>query len=494
MATSLSFFERKKIQDSPYALAISKPKTTTLSSTQSYKPNGMSSPVPTSTPKPVVNQQAINSSPYYGTQSKPGVPSAIVPKPTVQPQAPAVNPYLEKLRSNADSRSNLQLTLADEKASTLGASRDRQIARQSAMIPKLQSNFDAFKGNVAGQIGDQEAATKEEQDYIDEVYGASLRQGAQANRESTGQLQNIFAGLGTLDSSAFQNQMINNQSKFAGKQQSTLQEKGRALAESQRTLTQFKRDAATLIQQEEVTLMEKLATIENTIDQGSTQYELAINQAYADAYDKISAIDEQLNTLEMDAWQKQQDAQATQLSSGFMSTGIPETQADFEFKAKNSGAFETKIGQASSNGESASKVRSIISQLDKVNPAGITGLMRFGVSDESRKAEGLLKQLNSELQIEEAKRLKGQGAMSDAERALLANSVAALNLDNNGRSRLSQQDFQAVLNQLNEQFGGEPLASSNNADSVRVQSPDGQSGFISVSELQDALNNGWKRI
>lgn len=112
---------------------------------------------------------------------------------------------------------------------------------------------------------------------------------------------------------------------------------------------------------------------------------------------------------------------------------------------------------ASKDNESANKVKSIIEQVNKMNLKGVTGLFRPGLSDESRSAAGLIKQLSSELQLEEAKRMKGQGTMTESERAILANSISAMNPDKNGLPQVSEDRFKEILNQMYQEFGGQPL-------------------------------------
>lgn len=98
--------------------------------------------------------------------------------------------------------------------------------------------------------------------------------------------------------------------------------------------------------------------------------------------------------------------------------------------------------------ESAKKSAGLAKRLLESDTGGITGNVRFALSGKSRQAEGVLKQLLAELQLEESKRMKGQGTMTDSERDLLANSIAAFNLDKNGRSRLNDKDFKAEISRL----------------------------------------------
>jgi len=141
-------------------------------------------------------------------------------------------------------------------------------------------------------------------------------------------------------------------------------------------------------------------------------------------------------------------------------TDVPEKYQQDVLKEMSSASAEIS--------QSAKKAIGIIDELEKLNTGGITGKARWAWTDKARKAEGKLKQLNSELQIEESKRLKGQGSMSDAERAILANAVSSFNLDENGRSRLSDKDFKAELAKLKTGLSGQGSTTSTAYDENKL--------------------------
>lgn len=264
---------------------------------------------PKVTPKPVTTSQPYQASGMDSRYAS-NPSNYITPKPvttdSVTSTSPWSNPFLERMRQSSETRAGLELGRAEEKARALRESYDRQAARTRSLAPMYQQNFDTYKKAIEEGVSADEAQAARDLALNDEVYGEALRQGAQANRESLGQIQNLFAGLGTLDSSAFQNQTLNQQTKFAGNQQSILREKAGKAAEINATLSKSRRDAQLLIQQEQFNLQEKLVNIENTLDQGSVEYETAIREAYNTAYDNVSKIDSDLAGVELSAYQEWQ--------------------------------------------------------------------------------------------------------------------------------------------------------------------------------------------
>jgi len=84
----------------------------------------------------------------------------------------------------------------------------------------------------------------------------------------------------------------------------------------------------------------------------------------------------------------------------------------------------------------------------------ITGNLRLALGTKAQAAEGKLKQLVSKLQLKDIDKLKGQGTITDAERAILKDSLTALNIDKNGRSSLSDEDFRTELNKIKSALTG----------------------------------------
>lgn len=386
----------------------------------------------------VVSQYNPASSNYWAKSAVKTAPAITTPqtqttpKTTPTPQASTSDQLIQKLSQIAKDRAAVEEQRAAQQAQRLT---ERQNAA-AAMLPTQQATLEAAKekaiGNIKSGISTQEAQTAEDKQAIEELYGAQQREAMQAQREEQGNLQNLFAGLGTVDSSVFQNQAANSAARLTGRTQSISAQKTRDLVAANRALSEYKTIAQQLIDQEQANFDTALQNIQNTYAQGTQEYNDAIIAAYATAQDNIYQIENEV------------------------------TQKELAFEQE-----KAKLGltDSSQNSEkSASKVRGIIEALKPMNTKGITGLMRFGWSDESRNAAGLLKQLSSELQLEEAKRMKGQGTMTESERAILANSVASLNLDANGLPQVSDQRFKQIMDELYSQFGGTSQISNSTND------------------------------
>ena len=102
--------------------------------------------------------------------------------------------------------------------------------------------------------------------------------------------------------------------------------------------------------------------------------------------------------------------------------------------------------------------------------------------------------LKSQLSLDAVKLLKGQGAVSDAERALLAQAVTKLNLSQ------SEDDFKKTLEGIIVKLTGSsetpPANTGAGATSgmVTIQKPDGTIGEIPAENLEAALKLGAKQI
>lgn len=134
----------------------------------------------------------------------------------------------------------------------------------------------------------------------------------------------------------------------------------------------------------------------------------------------------------------------------------------------------------------------IIDTIDKLLTADtkpMTGTLQIGALIPGTKTQNTVNEYNklkAKLSLDNVKALKGQGAISNGERDLLANASTSI-----GRN-LSDTDFKAQLQSLKdgllgETHGGVPTQ-------VRLKSPDGQTYDVPQSEVQDALDHGYKRI
>lgn len=164
--------------------------------------------------------------------------------------------------------------------------------------------------------------------------------------------------------------------------------------------------------------------------------------------------------------------------------GLDTSAVDKQLTAKGVDVMQTSKSKATQ--EIADLVDKVLAQ--DTNP--ITGAVRFGVGNvfnrSGKKTEALFNQLKAKLSLDNVKSLKGQGAVSDAERKLLENASSSLNPE------MSDTDFRATLEELRKNLRGEDAGGV--PTQVRLKSPDGQTYDVPQSEVQDALDHGYTRI
>jgi hypothetical protein len=195
--------------------------------------------------------------------------------------------------------------------------------------------------------------------------------------------------------------------------------------------------------------------IDNTLTEGTLEYEQAMNKAYGDYQTKIFALDDTFSQIQYAAEaQKMQYGQqnlSSQLSKQFMSTGVPQTMADYMYIQKDPKAAEY-IKNTAGGGASQAKdeLLGVIGKLRNGNIGAITGFTRTGwvPGSEGALTKNYYDQLKSMLSLENREKLKGSGAISDFEAKILANAASALG------QNLSEDQFRLVLSDLETKLGG----------------------------------------
>lgn len=124
---------------------------------------------------------------------------------------------------------------------------------------------------------------------------------------------------------------------------------------------------------------------------------------------------------------------------------------------------------------------------EDTNP--ISGTVRLGGvigGGKGQKVSALYDQLKAKLSLDNVKYLKGQGAVSDAERQLLENASSAIN------NKMGDADFRAAITDLRNNLRGEDNGGL--PASIRLKSPDGFTYDVPQTEVKNALDNGYQRI
>lgn len=373
------------------------------------------------------------------------------PRPVATPTAQKTvttptTDYLSKIRSLGSDQANRYSQSAQDYAQRVSDLRDRSAQRSQSLIPQQQQAFSQFKQNIYDQIAGQQAQGEEAEQRIKNVQGEALRRQAQANRENQAGLQNLFAGLGTVDSTAFQNQASRQTNEFTRQQAEALQEQANLINENWRAVDQFKRDAATLISQEEANLNARIVEIQNTIDSNSANYDIAIQQAYDKAAENIGNIQNQVANAEYAALQKEYEAK---LNAGGKATEY-ETALRTELfnRAKENGFADVANSYSriiNAPNSSFGDIARITAFMKMIDPGSTVRETEFSNAQE---AAGLLNKIAGiPLQV------TGEGILTDDSRMRLRNAA-----DSTYSSAV--QTFQPIVDQyvsLATQQGANPI-------------------------------------
>lgn len=360
----------------------------------------------------MTSQFASNPTNYKPRQVAPPPPRVPPPAPTQKQVTPA-DTYLQKLASLNAQRTNQINQGTDSYEQKVMALDERQRQRNLDRIPQLQEGYNKYVQNVRDTIKGEEQATAESEEYTKEQYGSAMRKSARDKRLQDANLMNMFAGLGTLDSSAFQDIQTNRTNDFVMANQSTQREQAREVAGLRRGLDDFRRQAEQGIIDEESNLQARIAEIQNTVDQNSFQYDQLISQAIQEAQGRIGAIEDAYLGQEYAVRQKEYEltqAGTEKLSQMFLQTGEPQNQSDYEWMINNpdkykeafqagsqpqlSATQENKVQLANSGLRALNEIERIFSQdpniLIKSSVPGQLGAREYSAAA-FRAVEGLLR-------------------------------------------------------------------------------------------------------
>lgn len=408
--------------------------------------------------------------------------------PTPQPAPSATDTYIKNIQNRGQQRITEQGTTLREYLAALKEQDDLRKTESQAQKADSNAQFERFSANTRAGAEEVAKASQGLKDQTVENYGSALRRGAEAGREQEAILTGRFAGNNTLDSSAFQNAMINSKAGLVGQQQSTLNEQARKLTEIDSSVAKAKSDAEYLISNEGAKLQTTLRQIDSTYASGSIEYRQAVTEAYRLANENVNAIKDNLDQLSYNAEQEKLKLGNTDgLSESFMKTGVPETMADMIWRTKNPTDAKTLYEQATSQGTQAggnqNKALTMVKSLLSQDTKPITGFNRIvvpGTAGSVTKTDW--EGLKSLLTLAERGQLKGSGAVSDFETKMLEKAAAA-GLSPNLPDDVFRQRLQQLQSDL--ESGG---ATSNVSQTIRVKSlQTGETGTIPVSEYDPSL-------
>lgn len=443
---SLSFFSRKKEEEvaptsktvqmsspSPWASASSPSPWVNQSSTQkptSYFPKPAWQ-TPTTQKKSAFTPAPQVKKPVYQV---PGTPTPLNPnyKPAPQQQQQQTDPmsnYIAKLRAIADERKGLYKDSATEQQSVMDAVNERNQQRLREQEGRLVGAKDRSVASMKGYMDDLTARAEEDRIRAEDEAGATQKKSIQAGREEQARLQNLFGDLGSIDSSVFQDQAIKAEQRGTERFMDIDKMKMQEIQEIDRTRRAGLAEAESALYEIESNFADQIAYINDTMIQGSEQHKLAVNQLWRDTQDAILQLSDSVTQMEMEQAQKLAEAGASQLSEGFLTSGQPQTRADYEWMRNN----PDKYGQFGAQDVRENEVSRTVSLIDEVLRGDLgaqTGL-RGKIGWESLWGENLntrtnIDNIKGNLELAAAGKLKGQGQISEGEREILRRAASRI--------------------------------------------------------------------
>jgi len=437
--------------------------------------------LPSQTTKPYDPWSGYSSlqSSVKNTTTKPPAPPYTPPPATDTAKATTQPSYLTNSQTLADKqKQQAQERLNRSKANTI-TSYDEKGRLLKESIPMLQNQF--AKTQQYFDTGNTNALNKANiaKENIEVEAGSAQRQNAETLRTGQRNIANRFAGLNTSDSygaGSHVQAQENVQSDFNRLTAENLRQKTNQKAAIDQQLVDYQTSAEKELNGVKAKLDTVIMQIQSDITMNDLQKQNAIDSTIADYEDAVNGIDTSMNKILQDYQLKLMELEKTSLSPEFMQTGKPQNESDYKFLVENSekydkyGAMLGKTGgsgdQSQNSKTKALKIAQKIKDSSNYAKSGITGLMRMAMPGSSRRVEGLLQQLTTELQLEDVKRLRGQGTITDAEREILANSISALDLDQKhpGRSKLTLEDFNNEIQNMIDKLSAETEKSTTNRD------------------------------
>lgn len=397
------------------------------------------------------------------TNYKPPV-STPPPKPTAQPTLPSPHEAYavatEKLAAQqADLASKRQV---QREAST--KSKYQTLKEMiSGQLPVAEGNFNAYKADSDADIADLKATGERQKGQAEDYYGDAQRDAARTYRDTQGQNQRTFANLGTIDSrgeGSFQQATENTTSDFNRFTQQTLKAKADKFAEIDSTVATAERQAMAAIRQEAGKLEDLKKQIQFALINNDQALADELSGIAQESEQTILSIQEAVTGLKYQADLEKYKVELESnddLSTTFLTTGVPQTEADFTWKLQNAKEYGEAFPNMVGNSEAMQKANEVMDTsnlIDRVlgsNTDNLTGVLRAQggwnpwANLDAKGTSSLINQVSNQLQLAAAGKLKGQGQITENERAILRDAVLALNPDGNGGYALSDDELRRRL-------------------------------------------------
>lgn len=266
-------------------------------------------------------------------------------------------------------------------------------------IPKLQSQVRTATANIQKGIGSAQQSAEFKKQNAEDQWGESQRLAAQTRQESEGRNRNRFAALGTTDSwgaGSYGQAQENVESDFNRFTQQGLRTKEQNMFEIDRALQDYEIEAQTQIDTLEANLTNTVDQIQSNINLNNIDKQNMIDEAFAKYQQGVLAVEEGMQNVYSQYYQALQSAEANSLSEQFMTTGVPQTEADYRYKTQNYKAYQTGGGKKTEKQmayEAAATIaENALAKLSSGNVASGFGQKTFGAIGEKTGANSVAQQ------------------------------------------------------------------------------------------------------
>jgi hypothetical protein len=404
------------------------------------------------------DRYASNPSNYKPSVTTPSIPS-VTPKTT-----PSVPSYITGYETLAERKKKLleqQKTQGTEFLTKQAAEKNRLLAEA---IPDLQKRFAATSSNIDRGIASAAESAKMKEAERGEQWGESQRLAAQTRGESEARNRNRFAALGTIGSygaGSYGQAQENVESEFNRFTQQGLRQKERDIYEIQKALQDYELEAEAKKTDLGIELDGLVRQIASDMRMTDIEKENAIGELVNQYQSAVLGVEEGLQGIYSQYYDKLASAEGG-LSNEFMTTGVPQNETDYRYYIENKDQIDKMLGGGVDTGKQ--QITNVIDQLltgDLATISGIGGFRKPAFGESAAMTSNTAKQLIGLLSLENRQKLKGQGAITDREMAMLDRAASRLGIDpETGTSNLSEQQIRQELEQLRSEMSGQPSLSS----------------------------------
>lgn len=383
-----------------------------------------------------------------------------------------------------------------------------------SQIPVAQGAYDQYKTDTQADIEAQKRGGVEQKATAETEWGTAQRQAAMTRNESDARIRNKYAAQGSLDSygaGSYRQASADLENQFNTFTQQGIQNKLKQFNEIDNKVADFERQATSLIRQEQLKLNQQIQQIKASVDMNDIEKEQSILELQSGFDEAINQLDDYYMELSMQRDQLQKtidedNALIAQLSPEFKVSGQPTNNADFMYINKYPNEYEALLKGVETNTKTNETTAlqekgDTISLIDKIlssdtNPltgnvalqGGVNPWKRVEVAD----TKANIQKLQAQLELASAGKLKGQGAVSEAEREILKRASIALAGRANGTYNVSDEQLRSELSTAKQILERGGAASTgvygNNQQTIRVKEiASGQTGTIPVNEFNPSL-------